>query len=154
MNSLLTGVNEFKKAFSKALSLALDLNSLEQIRIEFLGRKGRIAELMDDLKTISIEEKRTFGPALNELKQWAEKLYFEKRNEFELNAQNAELEKQKNFDVSATIPQPLRGSLHPMTHIKQRIENIFISMGYQVIDGPEIDNEYFNFEALNIPENH
>ncbi|HEX2977916.1 MAG TPA: phenylalanine--tRNA ligase subunit alpha [Candidatus Babeliales bacterium] len=154
MNSLQAAINEFKNAFSQALSAAKDSSALETVRINFLGRKGKISELMDALKTLSIEEKRTFGPLLNELKQWAENSFTSQHDALTHQAQKAELAKQKNFDITATIGSSPAGSLHPMTHIKQRVENIFISMGYQIIDGPEVDNEYFNFEALNIPENH
>ena len=154
MKSLQAALNEFKTTFSTALKSATDEHALEQVRITFLSRKGHLSALMDQLKNLSLEEKRTCGPLLNELKQWAEELFLTHKDQMVKSAQEIALSKQKHFDVTATLPHALRGSLHPLTHLKQQIESIFISMGYQIVDGPEVETDYYNFEALNIPADH
>ncbi|OQA36142.1 MAG: Phenylalanine--tRNA ligase alpha subunit [Candidatus Dependentiae bacterium ADurb.Bin331] len=154
MKSLQAALNEFKSTFSTALQSASDEQALEHVRTTFLSRKGHLSALMEQLKNLSIEEKRTFGPLLNELKQWSEETFTIHKEQLIKSQQNAELAKQQHFDVTATMPGTLRGSLHPLTHIKQQVENIFISMGYQIADGPEVETDYYNFESLNIPADH
>jgi phenylalanyl-tRNA synthetase alpha chain len=127
---------------------------LEQANILFCGRKGKIANLMEQLKQLSIEEKKTVGPLINQLK--TETLSFFDDAEKRVDAQAAQLrnEQEKNFDVTAYRLKELKGSTHLYTQIIQDLENVFISMGYDIIDGPEIETEYNNFEALNIPTDH
>ena len=129
-------------------------DQLENIRISFLGRQGTIASLMKELKTLSLEEKKEFGPLLNILKQEGEKLYQNKKESFLHQQEEKKHLQLKYFDVTAYKPHQLQGSLHPYTLITQQVEDIFISMGYEIADGPEVETEYYNFEALNFPPNH
>ena len=127
---------------------------LETIKTEFLGRKGSFAQLMPLLKDASTEDKRDIGPLLNNAKQELEELYVTRSKELRTLEFQAQEEKQKYFDVTAYKPGQLKGSLHPYTHVSKELASIFTSMGYRYADGPEVETEYYNFDALNIPANH
>ncbi|MBY0109503.1 MAG: phenylalanine--tRNA ligase subunit alpha [Candidatus Babeliaceae bacterium] len=130
---------------------------LEALRITYLGRNGRINELMAQLKTMPLEEKRAFGPQIQELQQIITQELQALQQTFITQAFNQELNKQKDFDVTAHVPSALdkpSGSLHPYTHLIERIEDIFTSMGFAYAKGPEVETEWYNFEALNIPADH
>ncbi|HBL98798.1 TPA: phenylalanine--tRNA ligase subunit alpha [Candidatus Dependentiae bacterium] len=127
---------------------------LEALRAEFIGRQGVLARLMDELKTLSLEEKRVQGPALNELKKTLTEAFTAKEVELLQQLLEQKAARASSFDVTAYRPGSLQGSLHPASHIIEEVENILISMGYEIIDGPEIEREEINFEALNIPKNH
>jgi len=154
MKHLKTEIERVRTAFHQALSASATLDALEQMRVTFLGRKGEIAFLMPLLKDLSQEDKREFGPLLNVLKEESETAYFEKREYLQNLAFETLEEQQKDFDVTADKPQKTEGSLHLYTQATQRFEDIFISLGYTIADGPEAETEFYNFEALNIPENH
>lgn len=154
MNSLKDALDNTRKEFNKDLQAIKNSHDLEQLRIAFLGRQGIIQSLMDRLKTLPLEEKRIYGPLLNTLKGEIQEALFVKEQELKQTKIEQELKKEQHFDVTAYLPKSLRGSLHPLTYVLQDIENIFISMGYRIAEGPEHETEYYNFEALNIPEDH
>lgn len=147
-------INQIKEQYSNALTTVTNDKELEDVRIAFLGRSGHIATIMEQLKTLSLEEKKEFGPALNELKQFVQSSYNERKQELIDQTANQELAKQLHFDVTAYTPGQLHGALHIYTQVTQQLENIFISMGYEIADGPEVETDYYNFQALNIPEDH
>lgn len=130
------------------------MQDFEKIQTSFLGRKGKIAELMEQLKTMPLEEKKQCGPLLNTFKIETHELFNSILLKLQQQAREQELVKQKNFDVSAYRYRELKGSTHIYTQIIEDLENIFISMGYDIIDGPEVENEYHNFDSLNIPTGH
>src|SRR4029077_16103369 len=105
---------------------------------EFLGRQGKIALLMEQLKTLSLEEKKEAGPQLNQLKKSLQEAYDDKKRNLEQQLLAAKQSKQKHFDVTAYRYQPLQGHLHIYTQIIEQIQDIFISMGYAIVDGPEV----------------
>lgn len=154
MEDIKQRISSLKNQLTTSLENVAHEDAVEQLRIAFLGRNGHIAHLMAQLKEAPIEEKRTTGPALNEFKMWAEQILTTKKQE--LLEREAELEAQRAryFDVTASHYQPTQGSLHVYTHIIEQLQNIFISMGYKCADGPEVETEYYNFEALNIPADH
>lgn len=131
-----------------------DLATLESIRVVFMGRKGELAQLMPHLATLSQEEKRMYGPLLNDLKSSIENTINSYRKTLEQVIYKEKEEAYKFFDVTAYTPTPTTGSLHLYTQATELIEDIFISMGYQVVEGIEAETEFYNFEALNIPKNH
>src|SRR3989338_10414050 len=143
-----------KKEYRDALSQAQDSNALEKVRIEFLGRNGKIAALMPQLKDLSVEQKLEVGPLVNDLKVQAETLYTQKEQELLEKSFKKEEEQYKDFDVTAYKTDRSRGSLHPHTHITREACAIFTSLGYQILDGPEVETEEYNFDALNIPASH
>jgi phenylalanyl-tRNA synthetase alpha chain len=154
MHDLKNKIDQLKQELQQALGKAQSNADLEQIRITYLGRNGLITELMGVIKQLSSEDKKTFGPLLNEFKKWAEDTYQKAKTDTEKQAISHELYKKQHFDVTAYKPVDNPGSLHLFTHIIQQLEDIFISMGYQVISGPEVVTDYYNFQALNIPANH
>jgi len=154
MNDLKHKIEQIQKEFHYALSQAADESKLETIRIEFLGRNGKIAALMTELKALPVEEKRTFGPLLNELKNGIEEALAQAKEGASQQRAGLDTKKHKLFDVTAYKPKELQGSLHIYTQITQQLEDIFISMGYEIADGPELETDYNNFGALNIPEDH
>ena len=154
MKTLKTEIKTIQESFQKALESVSSLDQLESVRVTYLGRKGMIADLMPQLKKLSIEDKREIGPDINTLKITSEKLYQEKKEDLfdkSLEAQEASF---KDFDVTAYKPNQPQGSLHLYTQAIQEIVSIFASMGYSVEDGPEAETEFYNFEALNIPGDH
>jgi len=123
---------------------------LEELRIKFLGKKGSIQGLFDVLGSCALEEKRICGPLLNTLKKECEATIKEKK----LQLTAATSPQQNAFDVTAYTPGQLEGSLHPYTHFITEVQNIFLSMGFELLDGPEVETDYYNFTALNIPTDH
>ncbi|MFM6977005.1 MAG: phenylalanine--tRNA ligase subunit alpha [Sphingobacteriaceae bacterium] len=123
---------------------------LEAFRIKFLGTKGLIKELFDEFKSVGPEEKRLFGKVLNEFKQMAEARYLALKEGFESNT-----ETQKN-DTDLTLPGEGMelGSRHPLSLVRREIVEIFKKLGFTVAEGPEIEDDWHNFSALNFPEEH
>jgi len=154
MATLKDTISHIQNELKTVLDAAKTESSLEKIRIEFLGRNGKLAALMAELKNLPVEEKRVYGPALNELKQTTEKLLAKRKQELLMQASHTAAEEKKYFDVTAYKHSPLNGTLHVYTKITQELEDIFMSMGYEVVDGPEVETDYYNFEALNIPKDH
>jgi len=154
MKNLLEIISQLKQELAILLPKAITKDSLEALRVAFLGRKGKIADLMDRLKILPLEEKKVIGPMLNQLKtEITEKI--ETQQTIIEQKQIAEHDAfEKNFDVTAYRYSELKGTSHLYTQIIADLENIFISMGYSIADGPEVENEFYNFESLNIPEDH
>jgi phenylalanyl-tRNA synthetase alpha chain len=154
MAELKEQITTIKNQFIQALDNVHNEKELEDLRIAYLGRNGHMASLMDQLKTLSLEEKKSIGPFLNELRQFAETSYKEKK-QFLLNQIASQaINKQKHFDVTAYKLNTLPAHTHIYTQVIEQLSNIFISMGYEVADGPEVETDYYNFEALNIPSDH
>jgi phenylalanyl-tRNA synthetase alpha chain len=143
-----------KKEFATALSTITDDVSLESVRIAFLGRKGKIVDLMEQLKILPVEEKKIVGPQLNQFKTEAGTLLENLELKLQKEAITQQNNLEKDFDVSAYKYSELKGTSHLYTQIIEDLENIFISMGYAIVDGPEVESEYYNFESLNIPADH
>ncbi len=123
--------------------------ALEQFRIQYVGRKGRLAELFDGLKDVAAESRREVGQALNGLKNLAEAKFAAAQEEF------AGADSSIEIPADLTLSDPLiQGSIHPLTLVRSRILEIFNRMGFSVSDGPEIETDFYNFTALNFPENH
>lgn len=148
--NLLEKIEIYKKNFIQKLNLIKNEEELEQFRIKYLGRNGLLGKLFDELKDLSLEEKKNLGPKLNNLKQETHTLFEEKKQQIN------QIEKSKEifFDVTITKPFTNHGNLHPYTKVIERIEDIFISMGFEILDGPEVETEFHNFDALNIPADH
>jgi phenylalanyl-tRNA synthetase alpha chain len=136
-----------------AFAAAATPADLENAKAVFLGKQGQLTELMKGMAALSVEEKKTRGAAINVAKQAVEAALTARRQALA----DAELEKQLKLEaLDVTLPgrQRGQGSLHPIALAWDRIEQIFGSMGFDVADGPEIENDWFNFTALNNPPNH
>ena len=147
-------VATIKNDLEAALKAATTLADIESIRIQFLGKKGLIPSLMPELKNLSPDEKRIAGPLLNALKNEADEYVKQARTVIMEQAAQAKEEKKKFFDVTAYIPNQPQGHTHPFSQFIEEIENIFLSMGYDIFDGPEVETDEYNFGALNIPADH
>jgi len=154
MKDLKNQIELFHQGFSAEITQASNYENLEALRVKYLGRHGLLSNLMTLLKSLSNEEKREFGPLLNKLKQNTEELFSAKQKSIDDEIEKLKAIKRMNFDVTAYNIEELKGSLHPSTLIIEHVENIFISMGYEIIYGPEVETEYHNFDALNIPKDH
>ncbi len=154
MANLKEKIQSLQAQFEKDLKKAKNVQSLEKIRIEFLGKKGFISLLLAEIKNISLEEKKVCGPLLNQLKNNTLEKIKQKAEEIRISSAESANIKKQNFDVSACKTGIPKGHLHIYSQLIEEIENIFISMGYEVLDGPEIESDYYNFEALNVPKDH
>ena len=144
---------EVRLAFLAALDTVDSVDALEAIRVEYVGKKGYVTELLKEMKNLSNEEKKTFGQAVNVLKNEVNDKIAEKREE--LKQKEIELENSRMPEFDLSVPANLdRGSYHPITLVQRRCEDIFKSMGFTVEDYSEIVSDYECFESLNIPKNH
>jgi len=137
-----------------ALPMILDaqnVSEIEEFRMQFLGKNGSLAILMKEIKNVPIEEKPSVGKLLNEVKEILETTISQKRDELE-NKQTKT--KKFAFDTSEPGLKPQIGHLHPLTHVLFDVIDVFKTLGFQAADGPEIETDYYNFEALNIPKDH
>ena len=135
------------------VSAASSAEDLEAVRIDVLGRKGVLAQFSRDMGKLSPDERAARGKLINAAKQAIESAYEERKNRFE-NAALAERLNAEWMDLTAPAGGPRPGSLHLITQIQWEIEDLFRSLGFSVLDGPEVETEYHNFDALNIPPDH
>jgi phenylalanyl-tRNA synthetase alpha chain len=126
-------------------------DDIERIRVKYLGRKSEIAHKLRELGNLNADEKRVLGPELQALKREIAEAIEKKRREWEDSARDWEGER-----VDATLPgkKVVRGHIHPITKTLREVEDIFVSMGFDIAEGPEIETEFYNFDALNIPKDH
>jgi len=149
---------EFEKLKHDALAAiksAADLNSLDELENKFLGRKnGGLTNLLKGLKDLPEKEKREVGPVANETKKAIEDLLAEKRNGLRRAQWGASLNNERVDISQPALPPREQGHLHPITLIQNELEDLFASMGFMVLDGPELESDYYNFTAVNIPGDH
>lgn len=149
MDSLDSLVNEARAAFAEAL----DVVTLDTVKARFLGKQGQLTELMKGLGKLSAEERPAAGARINVAKQQVEALLNERRDALAA-AQLAQQLAAEALDVTLPGRGITPGGLHPVTKTLNRIVELFSSMGFAVADGPEIENDFHNFTALNIPDSH
>jgi phenylalanyl-tRNA synthetase alpha chain len=135
------------------IASASNAEELEAVRVEVLGRKGALAAVSKDMGKLSPDERKAVGSALNAAKQQLETAFETKKAGFEAELLNARLDADW-LDLTLPASGIAPGSLHPITQIQQEIEDLFRSLGFTVLDGPEVETEYYNFDALNIPGDH
>lgn len=128
-------------------------DALEAIRVEVIGRKGTLAQFSKEMSKLAPEERAAAGKLLNAAKQQLASAFEQRRSKFESEALAAKLDAEW-VDLTLPAAGPKSGSLHPVTTLQQEIEDVFTSMGFAVLDGPEVETEYNNFDALNIPPDH
>ena len=129
------------------------MQELNELRAYYMGKKSPLAEIMKTLASATIEEKKTIGAASNKVKQEIELAIANKRVAIENAEINAQLEKEA-IDVTMDGYQFKNGSMHPLNKVIEELEDIFISMGYSIAEGPEVEVDVFNFEMLNVPKGH
>ena len=146
-------IEEIINKLKKELEDITDLTSLNNIKAEYLGKKGLITEFSKKIGTLSIEEKKEYGKKLNEVKKSATELIDIKKVELENTLLNAKLTSE-NIDISLPATSLPVGAPNILESIVEEVEEVFMSMGYDVVDGPEIEEDKYNFEMLNIPKGH
>ena len=146
-------INELRQAFSEKLESAVNTQALEEIRIEYLGKKGSVTGLLKSMKDLSNEERKSFGQQVNMLKNEITEAITRKAEQIKQQELEKEISAVHEFDLSAP-PVLDRGSYHPITLVQRECERVFRSMGFTVEDYSEIVTDYECFESLNIPKHH
>jgi len=144
-------IKQIESAALTRIREATNPDELEAVRVEVLGRKGSLAQI--NIGKLSKEEKAPAGKALNAARQTIEAAFDQKDQAFARLALDQRLQTEW-LDLTLPAPGPRPGSLHPVTRIQAEIEDLFTSLGFAVLDGPEVETEYHNFDALNIPSTH
>ncbi|MEK3890448.1 phenylalanine--tRNA ligase subunit alpha [Bacillus sp. FSL K6-3431] len=147
---------KLKQLETEALQKIKDASSLKainEIRIAYLGKKGPITEVLRGMGKLSAEERPKMGTLVNLIRETITKAIENKQKQLENEAINKQLESET---IDVTLPgRPIKtGSRHPLTQVVEEIEDLFIGMGYKVAEGPEVEQDYYNFEALNLPKGH
>jgi len=137
----------------EAVAAARSSADLEQARVRFLGRQGVLTQLLRSLGTLAPEERPLVGAAANEAKRMLEAL-LEERLARALESERRAQRTRARLDLTLPGRRPARGVLHPLTRVHDEIVAIFAGLGFSVVDGPEVETDYYNFEALNIPRDH
>lgn len=146
-------LNILESEISATVAKATDLETVENIRIAELGKKGRVSLMMRELGKMTADEKKIFGPKLNQLKNSLNNIIQDRKNTFEEEALNIKL-KSESVDISLSAVGEKSGSIHPITQVMDEVTEIFTEMGFSVAEGPEIEEDFYNFTALNIPPEH
>lgn len=147
---MLNTIEQTKQEFITELQKVENFQQLEQVRIKFLARNGEIVNLFETLKTVAPAEKPMLGKALNELRQFAQNQFDEKKKSLE------QITRPKEIPFDVTLPgrsKPI-GTKHPVTQVMEEMKRIFLGMGFSIETGPDIESDYYNFEALNFAPDH
>jgi phenylalanyl-tRNA synthetase alpha chain len=150
---LADSIQELECSSLARIHAALTLEELEAVRVEVLGRKGTLTLAQKEIGKLAPAERPAYGQILNSAKQKLEAEFDLRKREFEEAATRARLAAEW-IDLTLPAPPPRRGHLHPITRIQRELEELFRSLGFTVLDGPEVEDEYHNFDALNIPAEH
>ena len=142
-------LSRIKESFVKDVVTVTNLDQWEALRVKYLGRKSELSEVMGHLKDMSADQKRIFGQQANEVRSSLESGLATKRIELEAMGSHAD-----RIDVTRPGVKRHAGHLHPLTRVEEEIKQIFLSMNFSVVEGPEIETEHYNFDALNIPATH
>ena len=146
-------LGSIKQTASELLSQAQTLDTLEELRVRYLGKKGELTAVLKGMGALSKEERPVIGALANEVRSYIEQELEEKKKEL---SEKLMEEKLKNEVIDVTLPGRKNelGRLHPLTRVLDELKDIFIGLGFKIAEGPEVEYDYYNFEALNIPKNH
>ena len=150
---MLEKLNKVRESFENRLNTLSGLNDLEDLRVSFCGKKGELTELLRSMGSLSPEDRPKMGQKVNELRNAIESAIENKKNELSQAARALML---KNETIDVTIPADAQetGTLHPLSLTQEKMCEIFRNMGFDVVDGPEVETDYYNFKALNLPDDH
>ncbi|MCD5396112.1 MAG: phenylalanine--tRNA ligase subunit alpha [Candidatus Pacebacteria bacterium] len=146
-------IKNLKKQAQEELNLIGKIEELKKFEEKYLGKEGKITKILRSLKNLSDKERKKIGKETNEFKDYLLG-EIEKRREEIRKREIEEKEKEEWIDITIPPKKIEKGHLHPLSLAQERIEEIFVSFGFSVIEGPEIENEWYNFDALNIPKDH
>ena len=144
---------KIKEAAKSELNAALDLKALNDIRVKVLGKKGELTQVLRGMGALSAEERPIIGSLVNEVRDELEAIIKEKELYFEEQELNRKLESER-IDVTLPSEKLIRGSKHPLNRVIEEVEDLFVSMGYDVVTGPELETDEYCFERLNLPKGH
>ncbi|MDH4469282.1 MAG: phenylalanine--tRNA ligase subunit alpha [Bacteriovoracaceae bacterium] len=157
MNAKLKHLDDILAQFSEGLSKCNTNQELLDWKSKFIGKQGSLNEVLKNLKDLSEADRKIFGPKANATREAIETQWQTKQLQLERTMIDEELKKNK-IDIflrdSITANAPLKGAMHPTYLVQRRIEDIFLSMGFEILDGPHIEDDFHNFTALNIPKDH
>ena len=146
-------VNIIKKEYEEKKSSITSIKALNDVRVEYLGKQGKITELSKMMKDVPNDQKKEFGMLVNEVRSFVTESLDEIKEKLEKEALNKKLESEK-IDITLPGTKVPSGSANILERIIEEVEDLLMSMGYDVVDGPEIEEDHYNFELLNIPKNH
>ena len=146
-------VNDIKKEYEEKKSSITSIKTLNDVRVEYLGKQGKITELSKMMKDVPNDQKKEFGMLVNEVRSFVTESLDEIKEKLEKEALNKKLESEK-IDITLPGTKVPSGSANILERIIEEVEDLLMSMGYDVVDGPEIEEDHYNFELLNIPKNH
>lgn len=144
---------ELKSRALEQLQAAGNLNELNELRVKYLGKKGELTDIMKGMGKLTPEERPLMGQLVNEVRDALEQLLEQKKEALESAALQEQL-KSEQLDVTLPGRKLSKGNKHPLTQIIEQIEDIFIGLGFEIAEGPEMETDYYNFEALNLPKDH
>ena len=146
-------IDEVKLEFIEDVSAVENVAELENVKVKYLGKSGQVTSLLQNLRNVPVEQKKEMGQKINNLKVYVETVISETLSQLKEKELERQIKNAKKIDI--TVDECDRvGSLHPITIVQKEVEEIFKSMGFVVEDGNEIETEYNNFEAVNVPKNH
>lgn len=146
-------IEKLKAEFCSKLEDISDATQLYELKTEYLGKKGKVTELSVHIKDLKDEEKKEFGKNLNEIKTFISTLLEEKNKYFEEKNLNERLEKE-SIDITLPGTEIISGSPNMLEGLIENLEELFLNMGYNVVEGPEVEKDLYNFELLNLPKGH
>jgi phenylalanyl-tRNA synthetase alpha chain len=146
-------IQELETRSLARIASAATAEELEAVRVDALGRKGALTAFSKEMGKLAPDDRKRFGMVLNAAKQKLEQALEARQSEFAGAALRARLDAEW-VDLTLPAPGPRRGHLHPITRIQRELEDLFVSLGFTVLDGPEVETEYHNFDALNMPADH
>ncbi len=146
-------LQEIKENAQQQLQNAQSVEALEELRIKYLGKKGELTAILKGMGKLTAEERPVIGALANEVREYLTAEIDSKKSEMLTALQNEKL-KSEVIDISMPGKKPEIGNLHPLTKVLDEFKDIVIGMGFQIAEGPDVETDYYNFEALNIPKNH
>lgn len=146
-------IEQIRAIAKEEIANAQDMKTLVDLKVKYLGKKGELTSVLRGMGALSPEERPVVGSLVNEVRDEIESLIAEKEENYKNAELNEKLEKEK-IDITLPSKKSIRGSEHPMNRTIEEIEDLFVSMGYEVIDGPELETDEFCFERLNLPKGH
>ena len=146
-------LEDIKKKAVAEIQEVLEINKLKDIKVKYLGKKGEITNILKKLNNVSAEERPIVGKIANDVRNEIDNMIL-KKEEFFNNKMLEEKLKSEKIDVTMSIGRDKPGKLHPVTIVRREIEDIFLGMGFNIAQGPEIEDVYYNFDALNVEKSH
>jgi phenylalanyl-tRNA synthetase alpha chain len=142
-----------KEEAETAIKQTADLESLKELKVKYLGKKGELTSILRGMGSLTPEERPVIGSLANEVRGYLEHLITQKEEAFEEEALEKRLLAEK-IDVTLPGIPTMVGSIHPLNLIIEQMEEIFVGMGFEIAEGPEVESDQYNFEALNLPKDH